>query len=225
MYAPVYSIKRLADIQAPGTWIGKASGIWSAAIGRWQVVCGICCVPGGMQHMVAEIITSVDIIVWILSLVQPPQQDLTLPNHHGVDMCSNGYCRNGRWLVLGVNRSPTQIFQQNLLNGSRWFLAAMCAFGPGVMVMIAIAKAMAMAIAMPMPMPMPMVFGDWDHSTRSAWTCRLAMSALKLPQAYSHQLDKLYTMSELRFRQIVLWTILLLPKCGSPNSSSLKQAL
>jgi hypothetical protein len=75
--------------------------------GLWRAVCG-------GRGMMAEIMTSVDIIVWTLSLACPPQQDLTMSHGHGVDNCSLRFCRKGRQLNFGESRSPTQIFQRNL---------------------------------------------------------------------------------------------------------------
>jgi len=67
---------------------------------------------------------------------------------HGVDNCSRRFCRKSRQLDLGESRSPTQIFQWNLLLASHRLWAYVCAFRPGLMVM------MAMVMAMPMEMDM-----------------------------------------------------------------------
>jgi len=48
-------------------------------------------------------------------------------------------------LDLGESRSPTQIFQQNLLLASHGLWAYVCAFGPGLMVMMVMVM-MAMAM-------------------------------------------------------------------------------
>ena len=64
---------------------------------------------------VAEIMTSVDIIVWTLSLAGPSWQDLTMPHGHGVENRSLRLRRNGRQFELGESRSPTQICQRTLL--------------------------------------------------------------------------------------------------------------
>jgi len=40
-----------------------AGSVWWAACGVWRVACGVCQVPGARRRMLAEIITSVDIIV------------------------------------------------------------------------------------------------------------------------------------------------------------------
>jgi len=52
-----------------------------------------------------------------------------MPHGHGVDNCSLHFCRIGRQLDLGESRSPTQIFQRNLLLASRRLWAYVCAFG------------------------------------------------------------------------------------------------
>jgi len=55
-YAPACSIESLAELQAPGTRRYEAGGRWQVAGGRWQVA-------GGRLRIVAEIMTSVNIIV------------------------------------------------------------------------------------------------------------------------------------------------------------------
>ena len=57
-----------------------------------------------------------------------------MPHDHGVDNCSLRFCKNGRQLDLGESRSPTQIFQGNLLLASHGLWAYVCAFGPGLIV-------------------------------------------------------------------------------------------
>jgi hypothetical protein len=53
-------------------------------------------------------------------------------------------------LDLGESRSPTQIFQENLLLASHGLWAYVCAFGPGLMVMMAmVMAAMVMVIIVP----------------------------------------------------------------------------
>jgi len=69
-----------------------------------------------------------------------------MPHDHGVDNCSLRFCRNGRQLDLGESRSPTQIFQGNLLLASHGLWAYVCVLGPGLMVMMAMVM-MAMAMA------------------------------------------------------------------------------
>jgi hypothetical protein len=95
-----------------------------------------------------------------------------MPHDHGVDNCSHRFCRNGRQLELGESRSPTQIFQRNLLLASHGLWAYVRAFGLGLMVMRARVKT---AMAM-----IPPVRGwtgpDWtspglvQSSPRSFWT-------------------------------------------------------
>jgi hypothetical protein len=67
-----------------------------------------------------------------------------MPHDHGVDNCSLRFCRNGRQLDVGESRSPTQIFQQNLLLASHGLWAYVSAFGPGLMVMAMVMMAMVM---------------------------------------------------------------------------------
>ena len=52
----------------------------------------------------------------------------------------------GRQFDYGVSRSPTQIFQQNLVLAFHQFWAYVCAFGPGLMEMMAMAMAIAMVL-------------------------------------------------------------------------------
>jgi len=65
-----------------------------------------------------------------------------MPHGHGVDNCSLRFCRKGRQLDLGESRSPTPIFQRNLLLAPHRLWAYVCAFGPGLMAMVM--KAMVM---------------------------------------------------------------------------------
>lgn len=58
MYAPVYLIQTLAELQVAGTR-------WRAASGEWWVA-------GGGWCLVAKIMMSIDIIVSIVSFVYPP---------------------------------------------------------------------------------------------------------------------------------------------------------
>ena len=71
-----------------------------------------------------------------------------MPHGNGVYNCSLRFCRNGRQLDLGESRSPTQIFQRNLLPASHRLWAYVCAFGLGLMVMIAMAMAMVVVLVM-----------------------------------------------------------------------------
>ena len=52
-----------------------------------------------------------------------------MPHGHGVENCILRFCRKGRQLDLGESRSPTQIFQRNLLLASDQVWAYVCAFG------------------------------------------------------------------------------------------------
>jgi hypothetical protein len=53
-------------------------------------------------------------------------------------------------LDLGESRSPTQIFQWNLLLASHRFWAYVCAFGPGLMVMMVMVMMAMVMMAMVM---------------------------------------------------------------------------
>jgi len=63
MYAPACSIQRLAELQTPGTGRREAGSVWRAVFGGRRVACGVWHVAGGRRRMLAEIMTSVDIIV------------------------------------------------------------------------------------------------------------------------------------------------------------------
>jgi len=119
-----------------------------------------CQAPGGVRQVAgsgwraAEIMTSVYIIVWILSLAHPPRRNLTMSHDHDVDNWSLRFCRNGRQLDLGESRSPTQIFQRNLLLASHRLWAYVCEFGPWLMVMMAmVMMAMVMVSVMVIIVP------------------------------------------------------------------------
>jgi hypothetical protein len=56
MYAPACSFQRLAELQAPGGVRLVVYGGRRAACGMWRVACG-------RQRMLAEIMTSVDMVV------------------------------------------------------------------------------------------------------------------------------------------------------------------
>jgi hypothetical protein len=121
-----------------------AGSVWRMAGGVWRVA-------GGRRRMLAEITTSVDMVVCTLSLARPPRQDLTMPHGHGVDNCILRFCRKGRQLDLGEIRSLTQIVQRNLLSASHRLWAYVCAFGPALMAIIVMAMiVIAMAMAMEM---------------------------------------------------------------------------
>jgi len=69
-----------------------------------------------------------------------------MPHGHGVDNCSLRFCRKGRKLDLGESRSPTQIFQRNVLPASHRLWAYVCAFGAGLVVMMAMVMVLVMVI-------------------------------------------------------------------------------
>ena len=52
-----------------------------------------------------------------------------MPHGHGVDNCSLRFCSKGRQLDLGESRSPSLIFQWNLLLASHQLWAYVYAFG------------------------------------------------------------------------------------------------
>jgi hypothetical protein len=97
----IYAVGRfiliLAELQMPST--------------AWRVA-------GGGWHMMAEIMTSVDIIVCTFSLAFPSRSDLTMPHGHGVEECSGRFCRKDRQLDIRESRSWTQIVQRNMLLAS-----------------------------------------------------------------------------------------------------------
>jgi len=86
---------------------------------------------------------------------------------HGVDNCSLGFCRNGRQLDLGESRSPTQIFQRDLLLASHGMWAYVCASGPGLMVMMAMVMT-----AMVMVMESVMVIIVPEALRQVGWLCQ-----------------------------------------------------
>jgi len=74
-----------------------------------------------------------------------------MSHSHGVGNCSLRFCRKGRQLDLGESRSPTQIFQRNLLPASHQLWAYVCAFCPGLIAMVTkamVMKAMVMVSVM-----------------------------------------------------------------------------
>jgi len=127
---------------------------WGLLGNRWQVPRG-----GGWeadsrwQVMVAEIITSVNIMVQTIVIPEPLCRDLTMPSGHGVDNCSLTFCRNSRQLDLGESRFPTQIFQRNLLPAFHQLWLYAFVFSLRLMVMIRMVMAM-MMIAMVMVLVM-----------------------------------------------------------------------
>ena len=109
--------------------------------GGWWVADGAWC-------MVAEIMMSVEIIVWTLYLARALWQDLMMPYGHGVDNCSLRLRRKHRQFELGESRSLTKIFRRNQLLASHRLWVYVCAFGLRLMEMMAMAMAMAIAIVM-----------------------------------------------------------------------------
>jgi len=123
LYAPMYALKSqdapnltwlYAPKYAPACSMPIAGARYWAASGRgriagfvWWAVFGGRCVAGGVWRRAAEIMTSVDIIVWTISLARPPRQDLMMPHGHGVDNCSLRFRRKGRQFNHGESRSPT----------------------------------------------------------------------------------------------------------------------
>ena len=73
-----------------------------------------------------------------------------MPHDHGVDNCSVRFCRNGTQLDVGESRSPTQMFQQNLLLASHGLWAYVSAFGPELIVMMAMVMMATVMMAMVM---------------------------------------------------------------------------
>jgi len=73
-----------------------------------------------------------------------------MPHGHRVDNCIFRFCRNGRQFEQGESRSPTQMFQKNLMAASHRLRAYVCAFSLGLMVIMAPAMAMAMAMGIVM---------------------------------------------------------------------------
>jgi len=119
-----------------------AGGMWHVVWGRWRAAYG------------SRIMTSVDIIVWTLSLAQPPWQELPMPHGHGVDNWMLGFRRKSRQFKLVESRSPTKIFHRNLEPASHWLWPYVCAFGPGMMVMLAmVMTAMVMVSVMVIIVP------------------------------------------------------------------------
>src|SRR5882757_3312288 len=81
-----------------------------------------------------------------------------MPHTHGVDNCSLRFRRKGRQLDLGESRSPTQIFQWNLVPASPRLWAYVCGFGPGKMAM---AMAMVMVLVIVIIIPEVLIQVGW----------------------------------------------------------------
>jgi hypothetical protein len=89
---------------------------------------------------------------------------------HGVDNCCLRFCRKGRQLDLGESRSPTQIFQRNLLPDSHRLWVYMGTFGLGLMVMMAmVMMAMVMAMMIAMVMVLVMVITVLEALREVGW--------------------------------------------------------
>jgi len=91
------------DYMLPYMLLGIRSRVWQrcshqAPGDRWWVV-------GSGWHIVAEIVMLVNIKVWTLSSLCPPQWDLTMPHSHGIGNHNYRFCRKNWKLDLG-----TQIF-------------------------------------------------------------------------------------------------------------------
>jgi hypothetical protein len=140
-------------------WHQKAWGRWHIVGSVWCAVCGAWCVVDGGQHMVAELMMLVDIMVWTWPFAHPLWQVLTIPYGHHVENCSHRIHSSGRQFELGESRYPTQIFNRNLLPACYQLWAYVRAFSLGLMEMMVIAMAMAMAIVS--------CVGDSDCNTRS----------------------------------------------------------
>jgi len=98
-----------------------------------------------------------------------------MPHDHGVDNCSLRFCRNGRQLDLGESRSPTQIFQRNLLLALHGLGAYVCTFGPGLMVMMAmVMMVIVMVSVMVIMVTEALRQVDWlcQHQHQSFYTLR-----------------------------------------------------
>jgi len=79
MYAPACLMQRLGELQTPGTGRHEPGSVWREVIGVRWVACGMWHVAGGRQCMLAEIMTSVNVVVWTLSSVPRTWQDLMMP--------------------------------------------------------------------------------------------------------------------------------------------------
>jgi len=95
-----------------------------------------------------------------------------MPHGQGVVNCSLRFCRNGRQLGLGQSRSPTQIFQQNLLPASYRLPAYVSAVGLGLMVMMAMVIIAMVIMAMVMVMVSVMVILVLDALRQVGWLCQ-----------------------------------------------------
>ena len=136
-----FSNQPLAGMMA-GTKRDTVRGVWLAVLGRRQVVCARWNVVGRTQCILADIILYINMVVWTLSLAQPPLQDLTMAQPHGVDSRSFRFCRKCRQLNHGESRSLMQFSLWNLQPVSHWFWAYVGAFSEELMVMLVMVMVM-----------------------------------------------------------------------------------
>jgi hypothetical protein len=112
---------------------------------------GACSVADSGRRMVAVIMVSVDILVLTLTLARPHHQNLTMLQGHRIVNCSIEFCRTGRKFKLWESRSPTQIFQRNLVPACHQLWAYVCVFGLGLMEIIAMAMVLEIVIVIIVP--------------------------------------------------------------------------
>jgi len=142
----------------------------------WQAACGVWSVAHGRQRMVAKIMSSVDIIVRTFSSAWPPRQDCRMGPAHGVENCSLRFRRNRRQCDFEESRSPTQIFQRNLVPVAHQLWAYVCAFGQGLMVKMAMALAMVMVLAI--------VIIVSEILRQVGWLCQRQHQSFHRPRAF-----------------------------------------
>jgi len=152
-YTPACRIQRLAELETPGTRRRDPDGVWWAVTAGRHVACGRGRLAGSRWWMLANIMTSVDFILWTLSLARILLQDLTMSHGHGVPNCSFRFCRLGLQLDLGECRSPSQCAQRNPQPVSCRCWGYVYAFSPGLMVlmvtvMIVIVMVLALVLVM-----------------------------------------------------------------------------
>jgi len=167
--------------QAPGGVRLVVYGMQCLVGDEWRVA-------GGRRHILAEVKTLVDIIVWTLSWARPLWQDLRMPQTHGVDIFRLRFRRKGRQLDLRESRSLTQIFQRDLVPASHRLWVYVCAFGPGLMGMMAmvIAMALVMVLAIVIIVPEVLIQVGWLRQRHHQTFHRpRAFYLPKLPQTQS----------------------------------------
>jgi len=104
-HAPKYTLKRQDNLTTCShicSWVLDPETGWVAGTRHLEA-------GGGRWVVVAEIMTSVDIMVWTLLLAHPLRWDLTMPHGYGVGNCRLTFCRKGGQLDLGESRALTQI--------------------------------------------------------------------------------------------------------------------